>query len=149
MNNLVEQALNQATDPDGQMTLMSSRPPVVCLCGSTKFWREFTRQNLRLTMRGIIVLSIGAASGTDDDHFGNLPPAEYESVKRRLDRLHMHKVEMADEILVLNCGGYIGQSTAREILHAMSIGKPVRFLEPVDASLLMSGVAAAPSSSPS
>src|SRR3990167_433103 len=42
---------------------VGDRPKIVCLCGSTRFWREFQRASLRETMAGIIVLSIGAASG--------------------------------------------------------------------------------------
>ena len=107
-------------------------PRIVCLCGSTRFWREFQRASLRETMAGRIVLSIGAASGTDDEHFGNLDQYEYDRIKTQLDELHLRKIDLADEILVLNVGGYVGESTAREIVYAEEHGKPVRFLEPVD-----------------
>ena len=107
------------------------RPTVVTLCGSTRFWREFQRVSLEETLAGRIVLSIGAASGTDDDHFGNLPRGEYEAVKARLDELHLRKIDLSDEILVLNCGGYVGESTRREIEYARAHGKPVRWLEEV------------------
>lgn len=104
-------------------------PTVVCLCGSTRFWRTFQQAGLSETMAGRIVLSIGAASGTDDEHFGNLPRDEYDRVKEMLDQLHLRKVEMCDEVLILNVDGYIGQSTARELAHARKLGKVVRFLE--------------------
>ena len=106
------------------------RPVIVCLCGSTRFWREFQRAGLSETLAGRIVLSIGAASGTDDGHFGNLPRAEYERIKAMLDELHLRKVELSDEVLILNVGGYMGESTRRELDHAQRLGKPVRFLEP-------------------
>lgn len=109
---------------------VGERPTVVCLCGSTRFWREFQRASLAETLAGRIVLSIGAASGTDDEHFGNLPPEEYARIKAELDQLHLRKVEMADEVLILNVGGYIGESTARELAHAFGLGKRIRFLEP-------------------
>lgn len=108
----------------------AARPTVVCLCGSTRFWREFQAASLRETLAGRIVLSIGAATGTDDEHFGNLPPEEYARVKQDLDQLHLHKVAMADEVLILNRDGYIGDSTARELAHAFALGKRIRFLEP-------------------
>ncbi len=107
-----------------------ARPVVVCLCGSTRFWREFQRASLAETIAGKIVLSIGAASGTDDEHFGNLPREEYDHVKAMLDELHLRKIEMADEVLILNIGDYIGESTARELAYARKLGKTVRFLEP-------------------
>lgn len=105
------------------------RPTIVCLCGSTRFWREFQAAGLRETMAGNIVLSIGAASGTDDEHFGNLPRDEYDRIKTMLDELHMRKIDLCDEVLILNLGGYIGESTARELAYAQSLGRRVRFLE--------------------
>lgn len=81
-------------------------------------------------MAGEIVLSIGAASGTDDDHFGNLPRDEYDRVKSMLDELHLRKIDIADEVLILNVDGYIGESTARELAYARSLGKQVSFWEP-------------------
>lgn len=113
-----------------------NKPTVVCLCGSTRFWREFQRQSLALTLSGKIVLSIGAASGTDDEHFGNLPREEYELVKAMLDELHLRKIDLADEVLILNVDGYVGESTRRELAYAMAHDKVIRFLEPVEASRL-------------
>ena len=105
------------------------RPRVVCLCGSTRFWREFQAAGLRETMAGRIVLSIGAASGTDDKHFGNLPREEYDRVKTMLDELHKRKIDLSDEVLILNVGGYIGESTRSELEYAKAHGKDVRYLE--------------------
>jgi len=105
------------------------RPTIVCLCGSTRFWRTFQQAGLSETMDGKIVLSIGAASGTDDEHFGNLPRYEYDRIKTMLDELHMRKIDMCDEVMILNVEGYIGLSTARELAYARSLGKRVRFLE--------------------
>jgi hypothetical protein len=105
-------------------------PTIVCLCGSTRFWREFQAASLRETLAGKIVLSIGAASGTDDEHFGNLPREEYDRVKAMLGELHLRKIDLADDVLILNCGGYIGPSTARELAYARQLDKTIRFLEP-------------------
>lgn len=105
-------------------------PTIVCLCGSTRFWRAFQKAGLEETLAGKIVLSIGAASGTDDEHFGNLPREEYDRIKNKLDWLHLRKIDLADEILVLNVGGYIGSSTRREIEYAKMYGKKIRWLEP-------------------
>jgi hypothetical protein len=109
----------------------AARPKIVCLCGSTRFWREFQRAGLTETLAGNIVLSIGAASGTDDEHFGNLPREEYDRVKTMLDQLHLRKIDMADEVLILNPGGYIGESTGRELMYAVGEGKEIRLLEPI------------------
>jgi hypothetical protein len=110
------------------------KPTIVCLCGSTRFWREFQRASLRETLAGRIVLSIGAATGTDDEHFGNLAPEEYQAVKTRLDELHFRKIDLADEVLILDVDGYIGQSTGREMEYARAQGKRVRLLSREGAS---------------
>lgn len=106
-----------------------AKPKVVCLCGSTRFWRTFQKAGLQETLAGNIVLSIGAASGTDDDHFGNLPRDEYDRVKAMLDELHLRKIDMADEVLILNVDGYIGESTRRELNYAIAQNKIVRYWE--------------------
>lgn len=108
----------------------AARPTIVCLCGSTRFWRTFQQASLQETMAGRIVLSIGAASGTDDEHFGNLPRDEYDRVKAMLDELHLRKIDL----LVLNVEDYVGESTARELAYARAHGKVVRFLEEEGAS---------------
>lgn len=116
-------------DDDDGLDAKKPFPTIVCLCGSTRFWRTFQQASLKETMAGKIVLSIGAASGTDDDHFGNLPREEYDRVKVMLDELHLRKIDLADEVLILNCDGYIGESTSRELAYAQAHGKRVRFWE--------------------
>jgi hypothetical protein len=96
----------------------------VCLCGSTKFRKEFEEANLRETLAGKIVLSVGGFLHSGD---GNKITPEQ---KVTLDELHKDKIDMADEVLVLNVGGYIGSSTASEIRHAIKHGKTIRYLEP-------------------
>jgi hypothetical protein len=117
------------TDLEAVVKQSGEMPTVVCLCGSTRFWRTFQEAGLQETMAGRIVLSIGAASGTDDQHFGNLPREEYDAIKEMLDQLHLRKIEMADEVLILNVDNYIGESTRRELAHARKLGKVVRFWE--------------------
>lgn len=111
-------------------TAENERPVITCLCGSTRFWREFQAASLRETLAGKIVLSIGAASGTDDEHFGNLPREDYDRVKAMLDTLHLRKIDLCDEVLILNKDGYLGESTRRELAYALEHGKRVRWLEP-------------------
>jgi len=45
--------------------------------------------------------------------------------------MHLAKIDMADEIFIVNPGGYIGISTSREIAYARSHGKPVQSLCPL------------------
>lgn len=98
-------------------------PTVVCLCGSTRFFSTFAEMNFEETLAGRIVLSIGCDTKSD----GGLELTEVD--KAHLDRLHLQKVEMADEVLILNVGGYIGESTSNEMHRAIALRKTLRFLE--------------------
>jgi hypothetical protein len=102
-------------------------PPVVCLCGSTRFVDEFNRQRRELTERGQIVLAIEIVTtqARHDD-----PQHADPALKARLDELHKRKIDLADYVLVLNVGGYVGDSTRSEIAYAAARGKPVRYLHP-------------------
>jgi hypothetical protein len=120
-----EQLLPQVhtTHPSAEIVPAPEMPEIVCLCGSTRFWKTFQEQSLRLTKMGIIVLSIGCATASDDEH--GITPEE----KALCDELHKRKVELADTVFVLNVAGYIGESTRGEIDHAVANGKRVVYLE--------------------
>lgn len=106
------------------------RPTVVVLCGSTRFVHAFREANLRETLAGRIVLSIGCDMRADAELFAELDEAAIEKVKAGLDELHKRKIDLADEVLVLNVGGYVGDSTRSEIEYAQRLGRPIRWLEP-------------------
>lgn len=102
------------------------RPTIVCLCGSTKFKEAYQKAYRDEGLAGKIVLSVVAMMHSEDDP--NI--TEGSEAKVKLDELHLRKVDLADEILVLNVGGYIGDSTRREIRYALANGTAVRYLEP-------------------
>jgi hypothetical protein len=106
------------------------RPTVVCLCGSTRFGQAFRDANLQETLDGKIVLTIGCDMRSDAELFADKSPQELQEIKHRLDILHLRKIDMADEVLILNVSGYIGESTRRELDYAVANGKRVRWLEP-------------------
>jgi len=103
-------------------------PTIVCLCGSTRFLGAFQDANLRETLASKIVLSIGCDTKSDHDLFG-ASGEQVVAIKRSLDWLHKRKIDLADEIYVLNVGGYVGSSTAGEIAHARRRWKRVQWLE--------------------
>jgi hypothetical protein len=94
------------------------RPMIVTLCGSTRFRDEFELSNEKLTLEGCIVLAPGVFV-----HSGEISVTDEE--KRDLDELHLRKIDLADRVVVVAPGGYIGQSTAREIAYAEATKKPV------------------------
>lgn len=112
-----------------EMAGLPPLPTIVCLCGSTRFGAAFREANLRRTLAGEIVLSIGCDTKTDADlaaaaEFGDDP----EAVKADLDQLHKRKIDLADYCLIVSDEtGYFGSSTAGEIRYAVEHGKPVRF----------------------
>jgi hypothetical protein len=110
---------------------MQARPTIVCLCGSTRFWQEFQQQNINETLAGKIVLSIAPFNQHDDISFGHLSKTEQQDLTARLDTLHRHKIDLADEVLILNVKGYIGESTKRELEYARKQNKIIRSLEPL------------------
>lgn len=109
---------------------MQGKFKVITLCGSTRFKEEYERVQKELTLKGNIVISVGCYGHSGDDEVYN------EGVKEMLDEMHMSKIDMADEIFVINPGGYIGKSTAREISYAKSCGKKINSLEPVQCEIL-------------
>ena len=107
------------------------RPKIVCLCGSTRFYTEFQRTNYEETMAGNIVLSVGFfIHRPEQAHSEQLGCTPEQKIK--LDELHKRKIDLADEVLVINVGGYIGESTKGEIAYARRFNKPIRYIEPTN-----------------
>ena len=96
---------------------------VITLCGSTRFKDAFIAAQKRLTLEGSIVISVGLFGHSGDSE------AMGAETKAMLDEMHKRKIDMADEIYVINVGGYIGSSTKSEIEYAKANGKGIRYLE--------------------
>ena len=105
---------------------------VITLCGSTRFKDDFMRVQKELTLKGNIVISVGlfGHSGDDEVWYG-MDEGTLSKTKEMLDDIHKRKIDMADEIFVINVGGYIGDSTRSEIEYAVKNGKKVNYLEKV------------------
>ena len=99
---------------------------VITLCGSTRFKDAFLEMQKRLTLEGNIVISVGLFGHSGDNE------AWVEGTKEMLDDMHKRKIDMADEIFVINVGGYIGDSTRSEIEKKKKTGKSIHYLEIID-----------------
>ena len=103
---------------------------VITLCGSTRFKDAFLEAEKRLTLEGNIVISVGLFGHSGDSEvWENMDEGTLTKTKEMLDDMHKRKIDMADEIYVINVGGYIGSSTKSEIEYAIATGKEVKYLE--------------------
>ena len=96
---------------------------VITLCGSTRFKDAFKEAQKRLTLEGNIVISVGLFGHSGDEEVWT------KGTKEMLDDMHKRKIDMADEIFVINVDGYIGDSTRSEIEYALAHGKTAHYLE--------------------
>jgi len=100
---------------------------IVCYCGSLRVALDaFKKAEYEAVLKGEIALlpccmfvDIEREYGVESDY------------KTKADDLHKRKIDIADKVFILNVGGYIGQSTRSEIDYALSISKPVEYLEPI------------------
>ena len=111
---------------------MVGKYKVITLCGSTKFKEQFIETQKRLTLEGNIVISVGLFGHSgDNEAWGNMDDGTFTKTKEMLDDMHKRKIDMADEIFVINVNGYIGESTKSEIKYAQETGKVVNYLEAI------------------
>lgn len=98
---------------------MSDRPEIVCLCGSLRFADELRVVARDLTLGGAVVLA--------PVDLGSHEPTEEQ--RRALGRLHLRRIDIADRVVVVNPGGYVGEAVTREVAHARATGTPVSFTD--------------------
>ena len=111
---------------------MVGKYKVITLCGSTRLKDEFMEAQKRLTLEGNIVISVGLFGHSGDNEvWENMDEGTLTKTKDMLDDMHKRKIDMADEIFVINVDSYIGSSTRSEIEYAQATGKPVCYLEEV------------------
>ena len=102
---------------------MIKKYKVITLCGSTKYKEEFLKVQKDLTLKGNIVLSVGLFSHSEEDILS-------QETKEMLNDIHKRKIDMSDEIFVINVNGYIGESTKSEIEYALKTNKKINYLKP-------------------
>lgn len=101
--------------------MKSRKCRVITLCGSTKFQFEFLSVAQKLTLKGNVVLYPAFFSQSDNIQIS-------DKQKEVLDKVHLKKIDLADEIIVINKYGYIGKSTNKEIEYAKKHNKKVNYL---------------------
>lgn len=102
---------------------------VITLCGSKRFKEDFMKEQKRLTLEGNIVISVGLFGHSGDNEvWEGMDEDTLTNTKIMLDDMHKRKIDMADEIFIVNPGGYYGDSTKSEIEYAKQCGKRVKYL---------------------
>jgi len=104
------------------------KPKIICLCGSSRFIESFAVLSWEFEKEGAICLGLHLLPASYPTHVPD-HIAEAEGVSAKMDELHLRKIDLADEIFVINVNGYIGKSTAREIAYAQKLGKTIKYLE--------------------
>lgn len=103
---------------------LDNRYNIITLCGSIKFKDEFMKVQEKLTLEGNIVFT--------PNFFNNIKKEDIDlENKKMLDKMHRQKIDMSDEIYVINPEGYIGESTKSEIEYAKSKRKKISYLESI------------------
>ena len=103
---------------------------IITLCGSTKFKDDFMRVQKELTLAGNIVISVGLFGHSGDNEvWENMDEGTKTKTKIMLDDMHKRKIDLSDEIFVINKNGYIGESTKSEIEYAKMTNKTVNYME--------------------
>ena len=106
---------------------MVGKYPVITLCGSTRFKKQFMDAQKRLTLEGNIVISVGLFGHSGDQEvWDGMDEGILSKTKEMLDDMHKRKIDIADFIHVINVGGYIGDSTRSEIEYAKAHGKKIK-----------------------
>ncbi|MET9119389.1 hypothetical protein ABZX38_35075 [Streptomyces longwoodensis] len=115
-----------------QTEITAARPKIVVLCGSTRHGDALAEANLHESVAGRIVLA--PVGNMKEPHSLWADPEQAERLREQLGMLHRRKIELADEVLIVNPDGYIGDSTRSEISYARSLGKPIRYTHPAERS---------------
>ena len=118
--------MSEETGLEKAKEYVNGSPPVVCLCGSTRFMDNFHEAGWMFTMLGYIVLRVGVSKHLPEHHGGE---SLGQDVVDMLDKLHLRKIDISDMVYVLNVDGYIGESTRKEIEYAKSLNKTIIYLE--------------------
>ena len=101
--------------------MREDKPKLICLCGSLRFKKIFGEVELSHVLNGYIVLTPCCmyvdAERTDS----------FMEHKSQFDKMHFAKIELADEVYIINENGYIGDSTRNELNYALSLHKPIKW----------------------
>ncbi len=103
---------------EGADIVQPTKAKIICLCGKVSFEDDFRSKAAELTLQGNVVL-MPMYFSTEE------PPKD---VMDRLVVIHNQKIDMCDEIFVINPDGRIGGHTGVEIEYAQAQLKPVKYL---------------------
>jgi hypothetical protein len=107
---------------------------IICLCGSLRFKGLFEKIEAHFVQENYVVLLPCCMYVDIERKYG---VADY---KNKVDAIHLRKIDLADEVFIINKDGYIGESTQRELDYAKMQKKVIRFLEPIPIHIGVPGI---------
>ena len=97
---------------------------IITLCGSARFEGLFHGWNEKLTLAGHVVFSLSVYPS-----FKGEKDWYTKAQKTILDSAHKRKINLSEAVVILNRGGYMGDSTRSEESYAISQGKGMYYIE--------------------
>lgn len=102
------------------------KPKIVTICGSSRFVQQMAVCGWLLEREeGVICIGLHLLPWWYDAPASHL--AEVESCAEKMDALHLVKIEISHEIFVVNRFDYMGESTIKEVNHAVQWHKKIRW----------------------
>ena len=93
---------------------------VITVCGSYKFKKEMNEITEKMALKGNCMLTPIELTKPNKEAY-----TKEEALM--IDKMHKEKIKLSNTILVVNVGGYIGNSTKSEIEYAKSLNKEVLY----------------------
>lgn len=109
---------------------MQGKYKIITLCGSAKHKEEYKKAYNMLTVDGYIVMSIAHADVSEV--YTKMELFDVVQARRRIENMYKQKIDMSDELYVINVDGNIDEDMKLQIAYALEHGKPVRYLEKDD-----------------
>lgn len=99
------------------------RYKVIALCGNYKYKKEILQEQTKLALAGNVVIMPAVFNKADE----NLNNAE----RLTAQMLNYQKIEMSDEVYIINKNGYLDESIKLEIQYAAILKKPITYMEKI------------------
>lgn len=124
LHKVLDAVYDKALEHHKKANGMKKRTHILTICGSSKFQEQIDQVNAEFTAANWVVFSPSC-------HLTKKLQLIPHNIDEINDEVHKRKIELCDAIFVVNVGGYIGESTAKNIEYARQEGKKIFYLEEI------------------